>query len=64
MTSKEEPFITKTVKVIRCTHCHYEWQPRFNRLPVACPHCMSRKYLEPRQRKAHTKNRTRKSQLI
>jgi len=40
MTSKEEPFITKTVKVIRCTHCHYEWQPRFNRLPVACPHCM------------------------
>ncbi len=60
MSTETKHFITKEVKLIKCTHCGHIWQPRLNRLPKVCPHCRSRKYLEPRQRKAHTKTRSMK----
>ncbi|WP_394339316.1 OapC/ArvC family zinc-ribbon domain-containing protein [Methanosarcina sp. UBA5] len=57
MSTEAKHFITKEVRLIRCTHCSHVWQPRTEVLPKVCPNCGSRKYLEPRQRKTHTKNR-------
>lgn len=57
MKTETEPYITFEVKGLKCLHCGYEWVPRFDRLPSYCPSCRSKNYLQPRQRKAHTKTR-------
>lgn len=48
----------ENVKMLRCTHCKHEWKPRNeNKLPCACPACMSRNWMKPRERAHHTKTR-------
>jgi len=33
-----------------CKHCHWAWKPRYvDRIPVACPDCMSRKWSGEKQ---------------